>query len=600
MAKLYKVESQDEAKVKSKRVESGFGGFAGIAATVKVSQKLDFPSTSMKADGSFLTDDFISTYLIEDEELKALSFDFTNQCKVFGKRFPKGDPARTLIVEKFVDALVNHPRSNDINAVRMSNTCICDDFAQLLCERCLAENKLVNLHEINLEVNFVTGSGIVALSKCIANPTTWRYLQTVRVDSQKSPVKTEAEVALAEALWVNRTVVRLSLRVRNLRERERINRCTQRNIDYLRQARQLHNKKTGKFIQRARNKIEKLFDNIAANDSAVSGELSLVGDQTFLGLHRSEILKAAQAFRRNEHIKSVKMSTLRLDDSFAMELAKSIEDNSVIEKVVLDNNCIGTDGITALIRSLGRNNTIIEFQVRHQSKPLSTKDEENLAELIKDNDTIIKLGVDLRSQKAQIDLDRKIRQNQEKRRKARAAASKSRGSAAINSKETLIRSNVTEKLLEQVIANDSSVTEVVLEKDNEFVQMPYARKKDFLVGLKSNTNVETLSLNHLDLDNTFAEDLASALETNKTIRKISLDGNAFTSSGILTIALAANKNKTVRSLSICKPRFKITNEDAETLIKSMEKKTKLKRVDIEFRDDTIESKVQKLLSKDSQ
>ena len=170
----------------------------------------------------------------------------------------------------------------------------------------------------------------------------------------------------------------------------------------------------------------------------------------------------------------------------------------------------------------------------------------------------------------------------------------------MNTKKSLIKSNDTEMLLEKVVANDPSVTEVILEKDNEFAQMPYAKKKDFLVGLQSNTNVETLALNHLDLDNTFAEELASTLESNKTLRTITLNGNAFTSTGILTIALAANKNKKVRSLSICEPRFKITNEDAEALIKSMEKKTKLKRVNIEFRDETIKSKVQKILSNDGQ
>ena len=58
----------------------------------------------LTADGAFLTDAFISEYLHKDESEGSLTFDFNNQMKVF-KRFSITDPARAVIVKKFVDGL---------------------------------------------------------------------------------------------------------------------------------------------------------------------------------------------------------------------------------------------------------------------------------------------------------------------------------------------------------------------------------------------------------------------------------------------------------------------------------------------------------------
>jgi len=403
-------------------------GFAGGAPggpgspSAKLGKALNLPATAMTADGAFLNEEFITPFIEQDPATKLWTFEYTNQFKLF-KRFSISDPTRPLIVEKFVDALIQHPKCNDINILNMANTCIADDFLQLFCNRCLAENKFQNLHQINLETNYLSGPGVVALAACIRSPTVWRYLNAVKMENQKSPVKTEAEVALARAVRVNRTIIRFSLRVRNLRERERINKCVQRNIDYLRQARQLHLKKTGQTVKRARNSMEQMFDRIVANDPSTKGEVNLVGDQLFLALHETEVIKAAAAFRDNTHVTMVKMISLKLDEKFAIELAKSIEHNSTIEKLILDNNAIGSEGITALIGSLAHNKTITELQLRHQSKPLCTADEEKLAGLMGENETLIKFGVDLRSTRARNDVDRRIRENNEKRRKDRRALS---------------------------------------------------------------------------------------------------------------------------------------------------------------------------------
>lgn len=591
LAKKYKVDLGSDHDAK-KSTASAFPNVIGRASSGKLTKRLDFPSTAMTADGSFLTPEYISGYFEEDSKEAKLVFEFTNQFKLF-KRFSPDDPARQVIVDKFIEAIICHPRADDINVVNMANTCIADDFLSRFCDRCLAEKKLRNLHQLNLETNFLNGAGFVSLAKCIENPNVWRYLNAVKIDNQKSPIKTVAEVALARAFCVNRTVVHFSLRVRNLRERQRINNAIQRNIDLLRQARQLHMKKSGTQVTRARNKMEQLIDKIASNDSSVTGEVSIVGCQLFMSLNKTDVLKAASAFSGNLHVTSVKLSLLKLDDEFAIEFGKSMRKNSSIEKIVLDNNAIGGEGIKAIVSSLADNSTVTELQVRHQSKPMSTGDEELLCQLLGNNTTITKFGVDLRSPLARVEIERKIKHNQEKRRKDRSGAKPPSRTCSTD----LIKSNIVALLFDKVIQNDPGVTEVILEKNEEFIQMPFIEKKKFLDGLGKNTFVTKLVLNNLELDNAFADELATMLSTNKSLRWLSADSNAFTSPGVLAIAKAATRKKRVQILSIMRPRFTITNEDAEVLVEAMEKKSGFLRLKLEFRDSSFDDRVAKVLKR---
>jgi len=322
-------------------------------------------AVNLTADGAFLTDDFISSFFVEDADSGSLTFAFQAQVKLF-KRFPIGDSKRRFISEKFADALVDHPRSKDITHINMANCGCGDEWLVRLCERCLKEPSLLpKLHLLNLETNYFSEAGIIALSKCLANAKSWNYVQAIKLENQRHLISSRAELELAKALCCNRSVIRFSLRVRNLWERGQINNFVSRNLDYLRQARLQHSIKTGTQVQRARNKIEQLFDLVAANDPSIT-DVAVVADQLFLSLPRDEIIKAAKSFANNTHVKSVRMTMLKLDDGFATTLAESIEKNSTIEKLLLDSNMIASEGITAIVRSLADNTSIVEVQLRHQ------------------------------------------------------------------------------------------------------------------------------------------------------------------------------------------------------------------------------------------
>jgi Leucine Rich repeat len=338
---------------------------SAMAMRRKRAQEMLGPTVNMTSDGAFLTDDFVSAYLVESAESGSLTFAFQAQSKIF-KRFPIGDTKRQFISEKFADSLLQHPRANEITHINMANCACGDEWLARLCTRCLEDATLLPmLHSLNLETNYISTAGVIALSSCLSSPNTWRYLQAVKLENQRHLISSRAELELAKALCKNKSVIRFSLRVRNLWERDQINKFVSRNMDFLRQARLYHAKKTGALVERSRNSMEQLFDRVAANDPTLT-DLEVVGNQVFLSLPRDEVVKAAEAFATNSHIKSVRMTMLRLDDVFASSLARSLEASTTIEKLILESNAIGSAGILALVRCLGRNKSVVELQSRHQ------------------------------------------------------------------------------------------------------------------------------------------------------------------------------------------------------------------------------------------
>lgn len=359
----------------------------------------------------------------------------------------------------------------------------------------------------------------------------------------------------------------------------------------LRQARRKHKIKTGTLKERKRNKIEQFFDKIAVDDPDIT-EVELIGDQIFLSLNAAEKLKAAKAFATNKHVTKVKMTLLKLDDKFGVELGKSLETNSTIENLILESNNFTGEAIKAIVGCLAKNTAIVELQLRHQGKNMASSDESQLAGLMGDNETVVKFGVDLRHMQAKNDVERKIRQNQDKARKNRRKTP-----ARSKSSEDQIKSVATQKILERVAKGDKEVKAVILNNDQEFIKMEDFRKKEFFEGMKKNTVVTTLTMNDMQLDNSFGDALLSILSTNNTLTSISLDKNWFTSLGVYTIVDAVIQKKSVRKLSILKPRAKISNEEAERLLVAMERESYLHELNIDFRDSAHTDRLKKVLEK---
>eukprot|EP00581_Thalassiosira_minuscula_P011804 CAMPEP_0183722920 /NCGR_PEP_ID=MMETSP0737-20130205/14724_1 /TAXON_ID=385413 /ORGANISM="Thalassiosira miniscula, Strain CCMP1093" /LENGTH=1068 /DNA_ID=CAMNT_0025953167 /DNA_START=6 /DNA_END=3212 /DNA_ORIENTATION=- len=379
-------------------------------------------STQYTANVNWLNKEWIEKHLIRDDEYGSIKFRFRDHMlfKQFDKTAQKG---RDKVIRTFVEQLLQH--ANDITQLDLSSCLLPDKFLEVLAEEVLKNpaNSLPKLQLINFESNLLEGRGIEALSEVIKNDSTWRFLQAILLENQRNHMTGEAERALADAVNLSPSIVVCSASIRDLYAVKDITDAILFNMDQLRLARRDHQAKEGTLKDRERNETELYFDSIASNESTET-EVELVGDHSFVRLDDEEKAKSGAAFKDNTSVRTIKMEVLGLDDNFAIAFGESIANNSTIEKVNIDSNAITGFGMKALFAGLGKNNTIDEFQVRHQKKPMATLDEEALPDLLAPNTALLKLGIGVRSQLVRMQLDKIINANRDRVRKERLKSKK--------------------------------------------------------------------------------------------------------------------------------------------------------------------------------
>jgi len=373
------------------------------------------------ANGSFLNNKYFDQYL--KEHSSGVALEFSSETSLY-KRFNRKDQEQRTISEKFVTALLKHPKAKKITQLNMSSAILPDSFMVALCDQCLSGNGLPLLQIMNLESNDLGRESIEALSKCIASPKAWRRLQILKLENQKREVSAGAEEVLGEAIVQSSSLVAVGLRIKGGIAKQQIDNTTQANLDKLRVARRQHASKKGTLKARKRNEMEALFDTIAANKDKSIKEVDLTENLRFLGLNATERTKTGAAFATNKTVTTITMTKLKLDDDFAEALGKALVKNTTLVTVVLDSNSFSARGIKALLTGLGQNKSVTNFQFRHQSKTLASSDEEGLPELLKNNTTLINLGTDVRNPLIKSQLDRKTNGNRELQRKQRVAQKK--------------------------------------------------------------------------------------------------------------------------------------------------------------------------------
>eukprot|EP00522_Entomoneis_paludosa_P007175 CAMPEP_0172450608 /NCGR_PEP_ID=MMETSP1065-20121228/8881_1 /TAXON_ID=265537 /ORGANISM="Amphiprora paludosa, Strain CCMP125" /LENGTH=964 /DNA_ID=CAMNT_0013202403 /DNA_START=38 /DNA_END=2932 /DNA_ORIENTATION=+ len=366
--------------------------------------EIAFTPAMMPEDGSFLDANFISNFLFEDPTAPGLIFALSHEFMLF-RTFGPEHKARKTIVKKFVDALLFHFKSFEITKFLCKGAELGDDFIQLFCAECRGNSKMLpKLILLDFERNCVADDGMKAIASCIADKKTWRYLQTVKLDKQhsaktgkKAHFSLDSEFALTKAMCVNISVLRLSLTIRHPGIRNKIENYVARNLDLMRQvrARVLDEKSDGQPTER--NELEQIIDRVEENDPAVWDLGIEEADQRFISLNRRDVLKLAKGFTQNKFVTAVHLESVRLDDEFASVLGESLQINSAIRIINLDGNCISGRGIKRIFEGLVGNKTVTEVQLRGQeADSLTAEEEDAVQDLLSDNQSIVKVGLDLR------------------------------------------------------------------------------------------------------------------------------------------------------------------------------------------------------------
>ena len=374
---------------------------------------------SFNANGSFLTTKYLDQYLVGRSS--GFAFEFSNETALY-KRFCRKDQEQKTISQLFAKALTKHPKAKKITQLNMASACLPDSFLVALCDH---SSGLPNLQVLNLESNELGRDGIEALAKAVvgSKKNGFQRLQILKLENQKREISAAAEEILGDAVVQSQSLVQVGLVIKGGVPKQQVSNTIQANLDLLRLARREHASKKGKLKARKRNEMEELFDGISSNKNKVAC-VDLTENLRFLGLVDVEKVKAGAAFEKNKNVTKVTMTKLKLDDDFCQAFGKSLAKNKTLETVILDSNSFSAKGIRLLLEGLGKNQSVTNFQVRHQSKTMASADEEGLLPLLEKNKTLINLGIDIRNPLVQSQLQRKTNENRELQRKQRNAQKK--------------------------------------------------------------------------------------------------------------------------------------------------------------------------------
>ncbi|XP_064333400.1 leiomodin-1 isoform X2 [Camelus dromedarius] len=104
------------------------------------------------------------------------------------------------------------------------------------------------------------------------------------------------------------------------------------------------------------------------------------------------LVRFAEALEFNTVVKTFALANTRADDHVAFAIAIMLKANKTITSLNLDSNHITGKGILAIFRALLQNSSLTELRFHNQRHICGGKTEMEMARLLKDNTTLLKLG----------------------------------------------------------------------------------------------------------------------------------------------------------------------------------------------------------------
>nr|XP_056703177.1 leiomodin-2 [Euleptes europaea] len=127
----------------------------------------------------------------------------------------------------------------------------------------------------------------------------------------------------------------------------------------------------------------------------------------------------AQALRNNTVVKTFSLSNTHADDNVAMAVAGMLKVNQHISSLNLDSNFITGKGILAIMRALQYNKILTELRFHNQRHIMGSQVEMDIAKLMKDNTTLVKLGYHFELAGPRMSMTSILTRNMDKQRQKR-------------------------------------------------------------------------------------------------------------------------------------------------------------------------------------
>ncbi|OCT94503.1 leiomodin-1 isoform X2 [Xenopus laevis] len=163
--------------------------------------------------------------------------------------------------------------------------------------------------------------------------------------------------------------------------------------------------------------FEELMEKVKNNDP----------ETTELNLNNSDcitietLVSFTEALEFNTVVKIFSLANTRADDHIALAIANMLKSNKIITSINLDSNHITGKGILAIFRALQHNDTLIELRFHNQRHICGGKTEMEIAKLLKENTTLLKLGYHFELAGPRMTVTNLLSRNVDKQRQRRQA-----------------------------------------------------------------------------------------------------------------------------------------------------------------------------------
>ncbi|XP_061487772.1 leiomodin-1 [Rhineura floridana] len=131
------------------------------------------------------------------------------------------------------------------------------------------------------------------------------------------------------------------------------------------------------------------------------------------------LVRFAEALEFNTVVKVFALANTRADDHVAFAIAIMLKSNKTLTSINLDSNHITGKGILAIFRALLQNNTLTELRFHNQRHICGGKTEMEIAKLLKENTTLLKLGYHFELAGPRMTVTNLLSRNMDKQRQKR-------------------------------------------------------------------------------------------------------------------------------------------------------------------------------------
>ncbi|NWQ72120.1 LMOD1 protein, partial [Neopipo cinnamomea] len=134
--------------------------------------------------------------------------------------------------------------------------------------------------------------------------------------------------------------------------------------------------------------FDELIERVKNNDAEVT-EVNVNNSDC---INNETLVRFTEALEFNTVVKVFALANTRADDHVAFAISIMLKSNKALTSINLDSNHITGKGILAIFRALLQNDTLTELRFHNQRHICGGKTEMEIAKLLKENTTLLKLG----------------------------------------------------------------------------------------------------------------------------------------------------------------------------------------------------------------